>query len=553
MGKQRVLVGSPIYQRPEILKLFLASLKNLASHSISIDFMFVDDNGNEASRQILSEFTRDGSSVFITRGKEEGEYMCSEESHTWNGSLILKVARYKNAIIQYAIENEYDFLFFIDSDLIVHPNLIEHLKTLNKDIVSEIFWSQWHNDKPYEPNVWLFDEYDLVPKELGEELTEKEKQIRQAKFLNQLKTPGVYEVGGLGACTLLSRNALLEKVNFEPIKNLTIWGEDRFFCIRAAVLGIPLFVDTHYPAYHIYRERDISGVSDYVSVNAADISFERVYKKKGNKITLSMIVKDEENRYLRQVLGRLQGHIDEAVIIDDGSSDNTVDICRSILKDIPLHIFENGDSMFSNESVLRKKQWSETIKTNPDWILNLDADELIEDSFWDAAQKQMDNTEYDVYCFRLYDMWNATHYREDEYWNAHNTYRPFLMRYQPAFHYEWNESNQHCGRFPMNIFSFKKRELEARIQHFGWATKEDREAKLKRYQKLDPDAIYGIKEQYDSILDASVNLVKWSLPRPVRPPNRTTIGQGLHSERPKDSYRKQSASKSMDGARRAEE
>ena len=61
----------------------------------------------------------------------------------------------------------------------------------------------------------------------------------------------------------------------------------------------------------------------------------------------------------------------------------------------------------------------------------------------------------------------------------------------------------------MNIFSFKKCEIDSRIQHFGWATEEDREAKYKRYQDLDPDTIYGVKEQYDSILDTAPNLVQW--------------------------------------------
>ena len=35
------------------------------------------------------------------------------------------------------------------------------------------------------------------------------------------------------------------------------FGEDRHFCIRAAALGFTLYVDTHYPAYHIYRESDL--------------------------------------------------------------------------------------------------------------------------------------------------------------------------------------------------------------------------------------------------------------------------------------------------------
>ena len=504
-----MLVGSPVYQKPEILEAFLKSLIKLNKDTISIDYMFVDDNIDESSSKLLADFEREESLVIIIRAKEQALYLCNDESHHWNDNLMLKVANYKNSIINYAIEKNYDYLFFVDSDLILSPNLIEHLMSENKDIVSEIFWSQWHNDSPLEPNVWLFDEYDLVPKRLGEKLSEKEMGIRQIKFLNQLRIPGLYEVGGLGACTLICRAALIKGVSFEPIKNLTIHGEDRFFCIRAAVLGIELFVDTHYPAYHIYREQDIAGVQNYINSCKSDIGFVRQYKNKQNKITLSMIVKNEEGRYLKQVLNSLNGHIDEAVIIDDGSSDNTINICREILKDIPLHIIKNEKSMFANEVDLRKKQWSETIKTNPDWILNLDADEVLEDGFWDKAQKLISKPNYDFYCFRLYDMWSETHYREDEYWNAHSIYRPFLMRYQPDFNYKWNEMPQHCTRFPINTFSFPRFNSEFRIKHLGWSTAKDRTEKYNRYEIMDPDAIYGIKAQYDSIMDISPNLIKW--------------------------------------------
>lgn len=509
MNKKRVLVGSPVYQKPEILEAFLASLKKLTRNTIILDYMFIDDNEDENSSKLLADFAREASLVVTICGEKQGNYLCDDESHYWDDGLMLKVANYKNSIINYAIENNYDYLFLVDSDLVLHPGLIEQLKNTDKDIISEIFWSRWHKDRPLEPNVWLFDEYDLVPKELGEKLSEEEMQIRQSRFLNQLRLPGVYEVGGLGACTLISSAALAAGISFEPIKNLTIHGEDRFFCIRAAVLGIDLFVDTHYPAYHIYREQDLAGVASYVKSSDADLAFVRQSKKNGNKITLSMVVKNEERRYLKQVLSSLSGYIDEAVIIDDGSSDHTINLCREILKDIPLHIIQNEEPMFAHEAELRKKQWHETIKTNPDWILNLDADEMLEDSFWDHAQNLIKNQDYDLYCFRLYDMWNETHYREDKYWNAHSIYRPFLMRYQPDFNYKWNEIPQHCGRFPVNTFSLPSVEIVFRVKHFGWATQEDRTGKYQRYQLLDPDAIYGNREQYDSIMDTTPNLIKW--------------------------------------------
>ncbi|WP_328130652.1 hypothetical protein [Peribacillus frigoritolerans] len=77
---------------------------------------------------------------------------------------------------------------------------------------------------------------------------------RYQSFIRQMRTPGVHKVGGLGACTLISQKALKAGVNFNRIENLSFWGEDRHFCIRAAALGISMYVDTHLPAYHIYRE-----------------------------------------------------------------------------------------------------------------------------------------------------------------------------------------------------------------------------------------------------------------------------------------------------------
>lgn len=65
-------------------------------------------------------------------------------------------------------------------------------------------------------------------------------------------------VGGLGACTLIRRKALLAGVSFKQLSNLSFWGEDRHFCIRAQALGLSLFVDTHHPAFHLYRESDFA-------------------------------------------------------------------------------------------------------------------------------------------------------------------------------------------------------------------------------------------------------------------------------------------------------
>jgi glycosyltransferase involved in cell wall biosynthesis len=227
------------------------------------------------------------------------------------------------------------------------------------------------------------------------------------------------------------------------------------------------------------------------------------------KLTLSMIVKNETNRYLTRVLTKHRSYIDEAVIIDDGSTDETVAVCRKILDGIPLHLVQNQTSQFSNEVILRKQQWEETVKTKPDWILNLDADEMFEDRFTEQVEAILQQSLYDAMYFRLYDMWNETHYREDSFWKAHQFYRPFMIRYRPDVEYTWQETPQHCGRFPTNIYHFSYFCHPARIKHFGWASSEDRKIKYKRYMELDPEGQFGWKEQYDSILDENPHLIPW--------------------------------------------
>jgi glycosyltransferase involved in cell wall biosynthesis len=227
------------------------------------------------------------------------------------------------------------------------------------------------------------------------------------------------------------------------------------------------------------------------------------------KITLSMVVRNEENRYLKRVLESAREYIDEAVIIDDASTDRTAKICEEVLRCRKLYLIKNSVSKFGHEVQLRKQQWEETIKTNPEWIINLDADEIFEKKFKHEVKNLVLDPMADAYLFRLYDFWSETHYRSDRYWSAHRTYRwLFLLRYRPDAPVRWPESAQHCGRFPMMEFQCPKKS-SLRIKHMGWSRPEDRQAKYERYKKLDPDAKYGWKEQYESILDMNPNQVAW--------------------------------------------
>lgn len=262
--KKRVLIGAPIRQKPAILKEFLDSLLELNTYSFTADFCFVDDNVQDESKNLLIEFAKDSKGrVFISQAQSNDVYICNEQTHYWNEAIIWKVARFKDQIFEFALAHDYDYVFLVDSDIVMHPNTIEQLIMDNKDIVSEIFWTHWQPNSPKSPQVWLYDTFTQYETRYGEQLSADEMHRRHNEFISMLLNPGVYDVGGLGACTLISKQALQKGANFKKIKNLTFWGEDRHFCIRAAALGLDLCVDTHYPAYHIYRESDLAGVAQY--------------------------------------------------------------------------------------------------------------------------------------------------------------------------------------------------------------------------------------------------------------------------------------------------
>ena len=86
---------------------------------------------------------------------------------------------------------------------------------------------------------------------------------------------------------------------------------------------------------------------------------------------------------------------------------------------------------------------------NPEWILNIDADQIFEVKMREEIHNLINQNEIDAWFFRLYDFWDETHYREDAMWCAIQAWNwCSLLRYKPEFNYVWKETPQHCGHFP---------------------------------------------------------------------------------------------------------
>ena len=216
-----------------------------------------------------------------------------------------------------------------------------------------------------------------------------------------------------------------------------------------------------------------------------------------------------KNRWLKQFLVQMKLICDRVVVLDDASTDNTADMCENM----GFEVYRSRKSLWGeNELLQRQELWKCTTQGAKygDWILCLDADELLVSehiNFIKYLLSSLDRFDINGLAFRLFDMWDNNHYREDKWWTAHFRQWPMAVKYQDI-EYEWIDKKLHCGRFPKNAAS-KCVATWIPIKHMGWSKEEFRQAKYERYIQIDPEGKNGILEQYKSIIDENPNLIKF--------------------------------------------
>lgn len=222
---KRVLIAAPLRQDPRIFREYQNALDNLeVPAGVRVSHFFIVNDCPEVINEIRGDYE------LLNTGDI---YKKTHNNHIWTESNLNKMHYLRNATIKKALDIGADYLFSVDTDLILHPLTLKTLLDADKDIISEIFFTNgWCN-------AWMYDQ-------------------AQGMDIQKWKTPGVYKVGMTGACMLVKRQVLERGVDYTPIPCIKkcLWGEDRHFCIRVACAGFEMYVDTHFPAIHLYTEND---------------------------------------------------------------------------------------------------------------------------------------------------------------------------------------------------------------------------------------------------------------------------------------------------------
>lgn len=140
-----------------------------------------------------------------------------------------------------------DYVFMVDSDIVLPSDALQHLLDNPVDVCLGYYPHRLHNR--YDGRVTMFknDEFDYTHYYTAEEV----KDLREQGVTRQL-----VHGGGMG-CALIKADVFdriefpyFDWVNYE---NGMLLGEDTFFCSRCKKAGIPIYMDTRVKCGHIFR------------------------------------------------------------------------------------------------------------------------------------------------------------------------------------------------------------------------------------------------------------------------------------------------------------
>lgn len=154
----------------------------------------------------------------------------------------------RNSLTVKALENGYDYILWIDSDMTFPPEmllrLLEDAESMNLDYVSGLYFSRRYPTRP------------LILKDIQWERDEETGIIKHgAEMYWDYPEDSVFPIAGSGLGCVLMRTELAMKVAeafmipaFDPLPS---FGEDYSFCWRLKQLGVKMWCDSRVKLGHV--------------------------------------------------------------------------------------------------------------------------------------------------------------------------------------------------------------------------------------------------------------------------------------------------------------
>jgi O-antigen biosynthesis protein len=208
-----------------------------------------------------------------------------------------------------------------------------------------------------------------------------------------------------------------------------------------------------------------------------------------NNIIAILRIKNEQ-RWIKKCLEHAEKICNGFIILDDGSTDDTISICKKFDSVLELHC-QKGlpfDEVRDKNTLLNLAK-----KHNPDFLLSLDGDEIIQANSKHVLDDELNHlySKSSIFEFQSLFIWDKPNqYRIDGVYS--NIWYKRLMRMSDQenelyFQETPYPGNSHSTRLPSNCqdWNFPVRS-KVKILHYGYYDQDMRKNKFEFYSQLDP-------------------------------------------------------------------
>lgn len=226
--RPKVLVGCPTSEHKEYcLEEYARAIKNLTYKNC--DILLVDNSKEDTYLEKIKE-----KGINVTKGH-------------WFEGARKRIYESRNLIREKFLEQDYDYFFSLEQDVIPPANVIEKLLERNKKIVSGVYYS---------PGT-IFTEQPQGGKIMPLAWVSKDdKNLCRMRILNpeEVEEPRLMKIKvcGLG-CVLMHRD-VLEKVKFRCDEFFGLF-DDIWFCRDANHYNFDIYLDTRIKCKHMVAKR----------------------------------------------------------------------------------------------------------------------------------------------------------------------------------------------------------------------------------------------------------------------------------------------------------
>ncbi len=203
----------------------------------------------------------------------------------------------------------------------------------------------------------------------------------------------------------------------------------------------------------------------------------------------------EADKYMRGTLEEFKRLCDDVLVATCNATEKEI----ALLDEYGFQHYEDNAEWGREQPNIKTRLLTKAGELNPDWIIALDMDERFAPEFTrKEAERLIEEQPNEIaWYFLVVNLYNDTeHFAHDigiqRFWNVR------FYKYAPEFGLQFQRKNLHCGLGPPIMYRYGWH-APFYLEHSGLLKKEDRDRRVQRYEKYDPNARFKGQQYYDDL------------------------------------------------------